>query len=74
MLKRRNWVPETCEARVTEIATWSAAQATTDIAARLDTLAADNRRIWMQARLTDDGLAVRYNETDTPVLLRRCDA
>ena len=49
MLKRRNWVPDPCETRVTEIAAWSAARAATDIAARLDALAADNRHIHEQA-------------------------
>ncbi len=45
MLDHRPWVPAACETRVQNIAKRTGAQSTAEIAARLETLAAENRQI-----------------------------
>ena len=44
-LAYRNWVPETCESYVQELATKTAGSAAADIAARIESLAERNREI-----------------------------
>ncbi len=44
-LAHRNWVPETCEKQISELAARTAKQASGDVAARLTELATENRNI-----------------------------